>query len=120
MGRVLGEERVPWDVMRRALKKAGELLAELVGEAVAEMILTLLACALLGGLAFVAYLSWSFSPRPTLAGTGLLSLFLAHGAWARFRDPARAGRGRRLAAVTSAVFSGTAVTAVFLLFYGTG
>ncbi len=36
------------------------------------------------------------------------------------RDRARAGRGRRLAAVTSAFFTVTAVTAVFLLLYGTG
>ncbi|MCX4981017.1 hypothetical protein [Streptomyces sp. NBC_00572] len=41
------------------------------------------------------------------------------GAWARFRDPARPRRGRRLAAVTSALFTGTAVTAVFLSVYGT-
>lgn len=107
------------DTVRRALKKTGEFVIELVGEVVGEAILTLLAVALLGGLGFVAYLSWSFSPRLTLGGAGLLSLLLAHGAWARFRDPARAGRGRRLAAVTSAVFTGTAVTAVFLLLYGT-
>ncbi|MEU3304780.1 hypothetical protein ABZ729_33960 [Streptomyces sp. NPDC006678] len=53
---------------------------ETVGEAVAEVILTLVACVLLACLALIAYLSWSFSPRLTVAGAGLLSLFLAHGA----------------------------------------
>ncbi|WP_318209921.1 lysine transporter LysE [Streptomyces sp. SJL17-1] len=108
------------DVVRRALRGAGNLLVDLVGDAVAEVVLTLLALALLGGLGFVACLSWSFSPGLTLVGATLLSLLLAHGAWARFRDRARAGRGRRLAAVTSAFFTVTAVTAVFLLLYGTG
>lgn len=67
--------------VRRAAKGAGEFLMETVAEAVAEVILPLLACALLACLALIAYLSWSFSPRLTVAGAGLLSLFLAHGAW---------------------------------------
>ncbi|MFI7005302.1 lysine transporter LysE [Streptomyces sp. NPDC050145] len=101
-------------------KGIGEFLMETVGEAVAEAILTLLACALLLGLGLIAYLSWSFSPRLTVAGAGLLSLFLAHGAWSVFRDPAR-GRGRRgLAAVTATGFALAAAVEVFLLFYGTG
>ncbi|MCD9904791.1 hypothetical protein LUR56_41045 [Streptomyces sp. MT29] len=65
------------------------------------MILTLLACAMLAGLALIVYLSWSFSPRLTVAGAGLPSLLLAHGAWKIFRDPAK-GRGHRgLAAATT-------------------
>ncbi|MFC9386638.1 hypothetical protein [Streptomyces venezuelae] len=46
-------------------------MVETLGEAVAEVILSLLACALLGCLALIAYLSWSFSPRsrgPTRPG----------------------------------------------------
>ncbi|WP_017237754.1 hypothetical protein [Streptomyces sp. SS] len=106
--------------IRRAAKGIGEFLLEMVGEAVAELILTVLACALLACLVLIAYLSWSFSPSLTLAGSGLLSLVLAHGAWRTFRDPAK-GRGRRgLAAVTTAVFTLTASTGVFLLLYGTG
>ncbi|MET8754167.1 lysine transporter LysE [Streptomyces sp. NPDC004667] len=102
------------------MKGVSEFLMEAVGEAVAEVILTLLACALLACLALIAYLSWSFSPRLTVTGAGLLSLFLAHGAWRTFRDPAK-GRSRRgLAAVTTAGFTLTAATGVFLLFYGTG
>ncbi|MCX4515270.1 lysine transporter LysE [Streptomyces sp. NBC_01619] len=93
---------------------------ETVGEAVAEVILTLVACVLLACLALIAYLSWSFSPRLTVAGAGLLSLFLAHGAWRVFRDPMKGRRRRGLAAETTAGFTLTAATGVFLFFYGTG
>ncbi|MEV7520344.1 lysine transporter LysE [Streptomyces sp. NPDC091371] len=106
--------------VRRIVKGFGEFLVEFVGEAVGELILTLVACALLAGLVLLAYLSWSFSPRLTVAGAGLLGLFLAHGAWRTFRGPAKGRRGRRLAAVTTAGFTVAAVTAVFLLLYGTG
>ncbi|MEU3901850.1 lysine transporter LysE [Streptomyces sp. NPDC045251] len=106
--------------VRRVAKRISEFLQESVGEAVAEVILTLLACALLAGLALTVYLSWSISPRLTMAGAGLLSLFLAHGAWKTFRDPAK-GRGLRgLAAATTAGFTLTAATAVFLLLHGAG
>ncbi|MBB1253890.1 lysine transporter LysE [Streptomyces alkaliterrae] len=102
--------------VRRAAERVGEFLIDTVGEAVAELILGLLACVLLGCLALVAYLSWSFSPRFSIAGAGLLSLFLAHGAWQVFRSPSK-GRRRGLAAVTAAGFTATAVAALFLLFY---
>lgn len=93
---------------------------EMVGEAVDEVILSLLACALLACLALIVYLSWSFSPRLTAAGVGLLGLFLAHGAWGIFRDPAAGRRRRGLAGVTAAGFTLTAATGVFLVLYGTG
>ncbi|MER5893822.1 lysine transporter LysE [Streptomyces sp. NPDC001876] len=105
--------------VRRAAKDVGDFLVETVGEAVAEVILSLLACALLGCLALIAYLSWSFSPRFTIAGSGLLSLFLAHGAWQTLRAPAK-GRRRGLAALTAVGFTVTAMTALFLLFYTAG
>ncbi|MGF0164371.1 lysine transporter LysE [Streptomyces albidoflavus] len=105
--------------VRRAAKGVGDFLVETVGEAVAEVILSLLACALLGCLALIAYLSWSLSPRFTIAGAGLLSLFLAHGAWRAFRTPAKGRRGG-LAALTAAGFTVTAMTALFLLLYATG
>ncbi|MEU6293736.1 lysine transporter LysE [Streptomyces erythrochromogenes] len=102
--------------VRRAVKGVGDFLVELLGDAVAEVVLSLLACALLGLLGLLVYLSWSFSPRATLAGAGLLSLAVAHGAWRTFRTPAQ-GRRRGLAAVTTAVFTTTALTAAFLMFY---
>ncbi|WP_406156355.1 lysine transporter LysE [Streptomyces sp. NBC_01005] len=105
--------------VRRAAKGVGDFLIDTVGEAVAEVILTLLACALLACLVLIAYLSWSFSPRLTLAGAGLLSLFLAHGAWQTFRAATK-GRRRGLAAVTTVSFTLTAMTALFLLLYATG
>ncbi|MFD6281211.1 lysine transporter LysE [Streptomyces sp. NPDC060209] len=106
--------------VRRAAKGIGEFLVETVGETIAEALLSLLACALLVCLVFIAYLSWSLSPRLTVVGGGLLSLFLAHGAWVTFRDPARGRRRRGVAAVTTVGFTLTAATAVFLLFYATG
>ncbi|MFS0692985.1 lysine transporter LysE [Streptomyces nitrosporeus] len=105
--------------IRRAAKGTGRFLGEVAGETVAEMVLGLLACVLLGGLALLVYLSWSLSPRATLAGAGLLTLLLAHGAWAAYRDAGKKHRRRGVAAVTATVFTSAAVTAAFLLFYAT-
>ncbi|MFD0354325.1 lysine transporter LysE [Streptomyces sp. NPDC127110] len=105
--------------VRRTAKAVGDFVIEVTGEFVGEVILSLLACALLGCLVLAAYLSWSFSPRLTVAGAGLLGLFLAHGAWRTFRGPAK-GRRRGLAAVAAAGFVLAAGTACFLLLYGSG
>ncbi|MFG2313291.1 lysine transporter LysE [Streptomyces sp. NPDC048566] len=105
--------------LRRAAKGVGRFLVEACGEVVGEAVLSVLACVLLGGLALIAYLSWSFSPRFTIAGAGLLSLVLAHGAWQAFRDPTKRHR-RGFAALTAAAFTVTAATALFLLLYGPG
>jgi TRAP-type C4-dicarboxylate transport system permease small subunit len=105
--------------VRRAARGVGDFLIDTVGEAVAEVILTLFACLLLGCLVLIAYVSWSASPRLTVAGAGLLSCFLAHGAWQTSRTPAK-GRRRGLAAVTAAGFTGAAATALFLLLYSPG
>ncbi|CAM5669500.1 Lysine transporter LysE OS=Streptomyces tendae OX=1932 GN=GUR47_35530 PE=4 SV=1 [Streptomyces tendae] len=105
--------------VRRAAKGFGDFLIDTVGEAVAEVILSVLACILLGCLALIVYLSWSASPRLTIAGAGLLSCLLAHGAWQTFRRPGKV-RSRGLAALTAAVFTGAAATALFLLFYVPG
>ncbi|MFJ8882840.1 lysine transporter LysE [Streptomyces sp. NPDC102402] len=104
--------------VRRAAKGVGDFLVEMVGEFVLEAVLVLLACVLLGCLVLLAHLSWSFSPSLTVAGTGLLCLFLAHGA-RQVRTPAK-GRRRGLAALAAAGFTLTAVTALFLLLYATG
>ncbi|MEU7009824.1 lysine transporter LysE [Streptomyces sp. NPDC046332] len=99
--------------VRSVAKGVSEFLTETVG----EIVLTLLATALLAGLVLAAWWSWSHSPRLTVGGGALLALLVAHGAWARFRDPAVARRRRGLAAVTSAGFTAVAATAVFLLLY---
>ncbi|GAA0617624.1 lysine transporter LysE [Streptomyces crystallinus] len=104
----------------KVAKSVGEFLVEMVGELVGEAIMQVLACLLLACLVLIVYVSWSFSPRLTVAGAGLFSLLLAHGAWKICRDPAK-GRGRRgLAAVTTVCFGATATTAAFLLFYAPG
>ncbi|MFE2553467.1 lysine transporter LysE [Streptomyces sp. NPDC059355] len=105
--------------VRGAAKRTGKFLIEAVGEVVGEAILSLLACALLAGLALLAYLSWTFSPLLTIAAAGLASLLLAHGAWRTYRAPAK-GRGRGLAVLSTAGFALAAGTALFLLVYGTG
>ncbi|MCX5396447.1 lysine transporter LysE [Streptomyces sp. NBC_00102] len=105
--------------VRRVAKGVGDFLVDTAGEAVADAVLSALACALLGGLALIAYLSWSFSPRLTIAGAGLISLFLAHGAWKTFRTSA-SGLRRGLAVLTTAGFALAASTAVFLLLYTPG
>ncbi|MEV6313496.1 lysine transporter LysE [Streptomyces sp. NPDC051840] len=104
--------------VRKVAKGVSEFLTETVGEMIAEAILGLLACVLLGCLLLLAFVSWSFSPRLTIAGAGMLSLFLAHGAWQTFRTPAKSLR-RGLAAVTAAGFTAAAAAALFLLFYAT-
>ncbi|MEV6667711.1 hypothetical protein [Streptomyces nigra] len=58
-------------------------------------------------------------PRLTIAGAGLLSLFLAYGGWRTVRAPGT-GRRRGLAAVAAAGFTMAAMTALFVLLYGTG
>ncbi|MFG2769293.1 lysine transporter LysE [Streptomyces sp. NPDC048350] len=103
--------------VRSVAKGVGEFLTETVGEFVTEIVLTVLATALLAGLVLAAWWSWSHSPRLTGGGGALLALLVAHGAWAKFRDPAVARRRRGLAAVTSAGFTAVAATAVFLLLY---
>lgn len=55
----------------------------------------------------------------TIAVGGLLSLFLAHGAWQTFRTATK-GRRQGLAALTTAGFTLTTMTALFLLLYATG
>ncbi|MEV6679080.1 hypothetical protein AB0N09_19855 [Streptomyces erythrochromogenes] len=74
------------------VKDVGEFLVELVGEAVGELVLSVLACVVLGLPALIVYVSWSFSPRLTVAGAGLLSLAVAHGAW-RTSAPRRRAAG---------------------------
>jgi len=106
--------------VRKAVKGVAEFLMETVGEVVAEVLLGVLACALVLGLGLGLYLSWSFSPRSTVVGLGVLSLLFAHGGWRTYRDTAEGRRRRGVAAMTTAFFTLTATTAVFLLFYGTG
>ncbi|MFF5619968.1 hypothetical protein [[Kitasatospora] papulosa] len=64
--------------VRKAVKGVAEFLMETVGEVVAEVLLGVLACALVLGLGLGLYLSWSFSPRSTVVGLGVLSLVFAH------------------------------------------
>ncbi|CAM5638854.1 MULTISPECIES: lysine transporter LysE [Streptomyces] len=105
--------------IRRAAKGVGDFLVDAAGEAVAEVILSVFACVVLGCLVLTVYLSWSYSPRLTVAGGGLLTLFLACGAWHVFRASGKRRR-RGFAALAAVGFIVSAVAAFFLLLYGTG
>ncbi|MGA5216483.1 lysine transporter LysE [Streptomyces cinereoruber] len=86
--------------------------AEEIVEAVGELLLQLLACALLVGLVFLAAWGWSVSPVLTGAGGGLFALFTGYGVWEAFRGSERHRRGR----LTSAAVMTAGVVAVFAYF----
>ncbi|WP_329034343.1 lysine transporter LysE [Streptomyces sp. NBC_00178] len=106
--------------VREVVRGVGAFLRETVGEAVAEVVLGVLACAVLAALVPAVVRSWSLSPVSTIAGAGLLSLLLAHGGWNTFREPGRSRARRGVAAAGTVGFAVAAGLAGFLVFYGTG
>ncbi|MEU2246701.1 hypothetical protein [Streptomyces sp. NPDC019224] len=104
----------------RTAKRVGEHLREQTVEAVGELALTALACILLGALIWAAHLSWSASPRLTVAGSVLAGLAFIHGAWTMLRAPSQHPRRRGVAATTTALLALGAGTSLFLAFYATG
>ncbi|MFJ4337414.1 lysine transporter LysE [Streptomyces sp. NPDC088915] len=68
--------------------------AEEIVEAVGEVVVQALACALLIGLAVLAVWGWSVSPVLTGAGGGLFALFTGYGLWEMFRGSERHRKGR--------------------------
>ncbi|MFB7027055.1 MULTISPECIES: lysine transporter LysE [unclassified Streptomyces] len=74
--------------------KVVEFLKEAVVETVGELLLQLLACALLVGLVALALWGWSVSPVLTGAGGGLFALFTGYGLWELFRGSERHRKGR--------------------------
>ncbi|MET9930368.1 MULTISPECIES: lysine transporter LysE [unclassified Streptomyces] len=67
---------------------------EEIAEAVGEVVVQALACALLIGLAILAVWGWSVSPVLTGAGGGLFALFTGYGLWETFRGSERHRKGR--------------------------
>ncbi|MFK0100357.1 hypothetical protein [Streptomyces sp. NPDC091040] len=109
--------------VRRVAKSIGEHLWEFAMEAVGEMVLSFLACILLGGLAFMAYPSWAVNPRLTVAGTTLAGVALAHGAWVALRRRPKGTEDaprRGIAAITTGFLALTSGVTLFLAFYASG
>ncbi|MET9505443.1 lysine transporter LysE [Streptomyces sp. NPDC006622] len=96
----------------------GSFLAELLGELVGEMVLTVIACLAVAGLALAFLWGWERSPLITGGAGGALLAFLSYGGWEQLR-PSKPGPGRgrrgRLAGAAAATF---AVAAVFIAYAG--
>lgn len=108
---------------QRVAKSIGKHLGEFAMEAVGELLLGFLACILLGGLTFVAYLSWATNPRLTAAGAALAGIALTHGAWVTLRRRPKSSESapqRGVAAITTGFFALTSGVILFLAFYATG
>ncbi|MGW2618707.1 lysine transporter LysE [Streptomyces sp. NPDC001500] len=96
----------------RVIRGSGWFFKELLGEAVGELVLTLVACFAVGCLALAFVSGWARSPLVTGGVGGVLLVFLGYGGWEAFR-PARPGRRGRLA---GAAATGFAVAALFLVY----
>lgn len=87
----------------RVIRGIGSFLKELLEEAVGEVVLTLVACLAVVGLA-VAFI-WGWERSPLISGSvgGGFLAFLAYGAWELLR-PAKPGRRGRLAGAAATTF----------------
>ncbi|WP_392670210.1 lysine transporter LysE [Streptomyces sp. LN785] len=94
------------------IRGIGSFLKELLGELAGEVVLTVVACLAVGGLALAFVWGWELSPLVTGGVGGALLTFLAYGGWELLR-PARPGRRGRLAGVAAATF---AVAALFIAY----
>ncbi|MFJ9537109.1 hypothetical protein ACIRPX_07625 [Streptomyces sp. NPDC101225] len=90
----------------------GSFLKELLAEIVGEVVLSVIACIALAGLALAFVWGWGRSPLVTGGLGGALLAFLGYGGW-ELRRPARPGRRGRLAGVAAATF---AVAALFVAY----
>lgn len=97
---------------RRVLRGIGSFLRELVEDAVGELVLTVLACSLLAGLALAFAWGWGRDPIATGGVAAAVLVFIGYGGWELLR-PTKPGRRGRLAAVAGGVFS----VAVVLFLY---
>ncbi|MFD5267486.1 hypothetical protein [Streptomyces sp. NPDC058335] len=90
----------------------GSFLKELLGELVGEVVLMVIACLAVAGLALAFVWGWEHSPLVTGGVGGALLAFLVYGGWELLR-PSRPGRRGRLAGAAAATF---AVAAVFITY----
>ncbi|MFB7336918.1 hypothetical protein ACFC00_35655 [Streptomyces adustus] len=90
----------------------GSFLKESLVEFAGEVVLKVIACLVVGGLALVFVWGWDRSPLVTGGTGGALLVFLGYGGWELVR-PVRPGRRGRLAGVAAATF---AVAAFFVAY----
>ncbi|MEH0545813.1 lysine transporter LysE [Streptomyces sp. B21-105] len=94
------------------IRGVGSFLKEPLGELAGEVVLTVVACLVVAGLALAFVWGWERSPLVAGGVGGALLAFLGYGGWELFR-PARPGRRGRLAGVAAATF---AVAALFVTY----
>ncbi|MFE7167115.1 hypothetical protein [Streptomyces sp. NPDC057616] len=94
------------------IRGVGSFLKELLGELTGEVVLTVIACLALAGLALAFVWGWERSPLITGGIGGALLAFLGYGGWELLRL-ARPGRRGRLAGVAATTF---AVAALFVTY----
>ncbi|MCF4139033.1 lysine transporter LysE [Streptomyces sp. Tue 6430] len=90
----------------------GSFLKELLGELVGEVVLTVVACLALAGLALAFVRGWEGSPLVAGGAGGALLAFLGYGGWELLRPAGPVRRGR-LAGVAAAAFAGAALFVVY-------
>ncbi|MPY31566.1 hypothetical protein FNH09_09825 [Streptomyces adustus] len=90
----------------------GSFLKESLVELVGEVVLKVIACLTVGGLALAFVWGWERSPLVTGGLGGALLAFLGYGGWELVR-PARPGRRGRLAGVAAATFAVAALLVAY-------
>ncbi|MFD5016703.1 hypothetical protein [Streptomyces chartreusis] len=96
----------------RVIRGIGSFLNELLMEIAGGVVLTLVACLVLAGLAVAFVWGWGRSPLVAGGVGGALLAFLGYGGWELLR-PARPGRRGRLAGAAATTLT---VTVVFVVY----
>ncbi|MEH0575671.1 hypothetical protein QBA54_14510 [Streptomyces sp. B21-108] len=94
------------------IRSVGSFLKELLGELAGEVVLTVVACLAVGGLALAFVWGWERSPLVTGGVGSALLAFLGYGGWELLR-PTKPGRRGRVAGAAAATFG---VAAVFIAY----
>jgi hypothetical protein len=90
------------------IRGVGSFLREFLGELAGEVVLTVVSCLAVLGLALAFVWGWERSPLLTVGVGGAVLAFLGYGGWELLR-PARPGRRGRLAGAAGATFALAAV-----------
>ncbi|WP_051735459.1 hypothetical protein [Streptomyces sp. NRRL B-3229] len=90
------------------IRGVGSFLKELLGEIAGEVVLTVIACLAMAGVALAFVWGWERSPLITGGIGSALLAFLGYGGWELFR-PAKPGRRQRLAGMTATTFAAAAL-----------
>ena len=97
----------------RVIRGVGSFLRELLEELVGEVVLTVVACLAVAGLALAFVWGWERSPLVTGVGGGALLAVLGYGGWELLRPTKPGSRHSRLAGVAAARLAVAAVSIVY-------